>query len=796
MSSKDGCGIPLSQKGTGSSNVFSDHAEEYWRSGFSVVPVKPGSKQPAISRWTGYNNNIPKTSVQHEWLNKYGHCGIGLPVGLEVKPGFRIAAIDIDDDGYVAFVEKVLGLSVSAKKGKKGLTIFVLAESSLKSGKFGPKGHGPVVEAFVNSGYVVLPPSIHPDTGLPYEWIGTPLSDCDPSTLPVLTANKLKILETVAKSDEALTIISGGKTHDAFLALAAKGLWQWDADAPLAGALAALLPPNYEGNAREELAEILLSARNKELGQSGHINAIYDPNEMGPIPLGYLDDGRFVFRDQQTNRIAALPPQQLMSEAGLIGLVQALFWQDQFPKMGKRGETVGFLPKVAGDALMQACRLKGPFSLSSVRGRGVWIEGGDVIINLGRPIPGEYRNTYVCFEPLPEFKGAKVDGSKLLGTLSLFKWHHPTDATLLLGWLAIAPVCGALGWRPHVFLHGPKNTGKTTLVRAMSGLLAPLAIVLDGQSTEAGIRQKLGPDSLPIVLDEFESDGNRKRMEAVIKLARSASSAEGGIARGTPEGRVLEFAIRTSFLFAAINPVLGTAADASRVVQIELRPHDGDGTTKSQIERGIQWMRDVGSAWIGQAINNVQTLIETINELQVHMPPLDSRHLINMATLLGGAWVAIYHRTPTVPEAIAWIENHMDSIGVHAEAHEHDDAVDCLQHLLGSSYDNITIGTLIADAAKARDSTPDALLTMGIRVETDVFYVANKHPGLNRIFANTRWAGGGWKTALARIPGAIKFDPKRFGSGVKARCTRLPIHLLSDDDDDEAECRNGTIRSF
>ena len=55
------------------------------------------------------------------------------------------------------------------------------------------------------------------------------------------------------------------------------------------------------------------------------------------------------------------------------------------------------------------------------------------------------------------------------------------------------------------------------------------------------------------MLDEFESDQNLHRMKQVIKLIRSSSSGNLAIARGTPEGKALEFTIRASFLLAAIN---------------------------------------------------------------------------------------------------------------------------------------------------------------------------------------------------------------------------------------------------
>ena len=207
-----------------------------------------------------------------------------------------------------------------------------------------------------------------------------------------------------------------------------------------------------------------------------------------------------------------------------------------------------------------------------MRGRGVWLEGDDIVVNLGEPIDSD-KHLYLCFEPLEVAPNAVYDTPRLLQLLQTFNWRAPQDAMLVLGWLAIAPICGVLRWRPHLFVYGPARSGKTTIHALASTMLMPLAISADGQSSEAGIRQTLGPDSLPILLDEFESDQNGKVLAQVMKLARSASSAETMVLRGTPSGQAMMFSLRTTFFFAAINPRGMTPADRSRVVMAELLMH-------------------------------------------------------------------------------------------------------------------------------------------------------------------------------------------------------------------------------
>ena len=669
--------------------IFGEVAPKYWERGFSAIPVKAGTKKPAIAKWNGFNANLPSNERQSQWLRDFPSAGIGLCLGAKLPKGLRIAAIDIDDDRLIKMVVETIGGAPCAKRGAKGLTIFVAADLELKSSKASPPNSKPRVEFFITTGFVVLPPSVHPDTRAPYEWVGESLLDVDFDDLPHLTIKKAALITSIARNKHTEVILGGEGTHDAMLKLTASGLHNYADDDNLIAILSALLPDGYKGNTLDELPEMLLSAREKVLGGG---RRSYDPGDDGPLPLGCHSDGRFVIRDRIMNRIEGYTAQNLASEAGLLGLASLDFWGKQFPRCKQGGEITGIKSKIAADAVMEACRSEGPFNLSRVHGRGVWREGDKIIVNLGDPIPDGLKDHYVCFDSLPNLDGEVPHGGDILDVLRNFNWKRDEDAHLLLGWLKIAPVCGALDWRPHIFLTGQKNTGKTTLVRGISGILDPLVVTLDGQSTEAGIRQKLGPDSLPVVLDEFESDGNRSRMKAVIKLARSASSAEGAVARGTPEGRVLEFNIKTTFLFAAINPIPGSAADASRLVVIELEPHDGEQKVREDIERGISWMRESGPAWCRKAIDDLPDVLKTIQKLQKFMPPVDSRHAMNMAILLSAAWVAINGRVPTDDEAKAWLSENGSLVQHHSEAHEENDEIACLNHLLGWEAREGTIG--------------------------------------------------------------------------------------------------------
>ena len=313
---------------------------------------------------------------------------------------------------------------------------------------------------------------------------------------------------------------------------------------------------------------MLQSAREKKLGSRNLWSKGYDPGSLGPIPLGYLPDGRFVFFEQPRRLLIVETSTRLMTLGALINLAPIEFWSDNFPT------EKGVNATGAGLALMAAARLRGGFDESRVRGRGVYIENREVVRNFGGEIPRSARFAYVCPIPLNiEPDGRDIEPAAVLEFLQLFNFVSPSAAYLLFGWLVSAVICGALEWRTHVFITGAKNTGKTTLVNALRNLIDCIVVALDGQSTEAGIRQKLGPDSRPVMLDEFESDQNLGRMRQVIKLIRSSSSGNLAIARGTPEGKALEFTIRASFLLAAINRDSG---DGSRSI-----PHRQSSTQQA-----------------------------------------------------------------------------------------------------------------------------------------------------------------------------------------------------------------------
>jgi hypothetical protein len=232
-----------------------------------VIPIEPGAKAPAkeLVGWPGYLTNLPNPQTRNDWCTRLGHYGLGLLLGDELVRDYVLVGVDVDDDALVAVTEAIIGGSVLAKVGKKGRTFFVIVPKNpkLKPTQLRDGDKKGKIDILASGKMTVLPPSLHPETGEPYRWIGTPLTDCNFEQLPQFDLPKLDILRVVVGSAHSKAIMTGTATHDPGVALAAQLVAAGAEDAQITAIFEALLPAGYTGNSLEELTEWVASARRK-----------------------------------------------------------------------------------------------------------------------------------------------------------------------------------------------------------------------------------------------------------------------------------------------------------------------------------------------------------------------------------------------------------------------------------------------------------------------------------------------------------------------------------------------------
>jgi hypothetical protein len=171
--------------------------------GFSAIPCRPGSKRPgsySFGQWYGRNdwqqycNRAPTDFETRAW-EKWPDAGVCVALGFA---GVVAVDVDTDDPALCAALAAVIPESPIMKRGQKGFTAFYRGGPEIKAAAFNVNNER-VVDLLAHGKQTVVPPTIHPDTGQPYQWIGDALETVSPDALPELTPD---IAERIAEALE------------------------------------------------------------------------------------------------------------------------------------------------------------------------------------------------------------------------------------------------------------------------------------------------------------------------------------------------------------------------------------------------------------------------------------------------------------------------------------------------------------------------------------------------------------------------------------------------------------------
>lgn len=371
-------------------------------------------------------------------------------------------------------------------------------------------------------------------------------------------------------------------------------------------------------------------------------------------------------------------------------------WVNKGTKNNPKLEKDGFNQTKVQKALIHACTTKGLFDpTGKVRGRGshspspgqVVLHCGDRVLIGGRKgARGEARppawsapgligeNIYPTAPTLPHpaDRPAKAsDGRGLLSLLSAWNWKSgtrvalspkgmddaPIEALLMLGWIGCAKFCGAIKWRPHVWLVGPSGAGKSTLQDVISRLLAGWALESDDPS-EAWISQSLLDQRLPVLYDEPEpgEDGNAF-IRKIILLARLASGG-GKRGRGSSDHKAIDFSLFSCFLFSSIMHHQLEQQDRNRMAIMELAqfPPDTAAMDGDAIEADIKrWgltgtLAEIGLATSRRLLEQWPRYLSTLGAYQAELMRrrVDPRGQSTYGELLAMADMILFDRAPMV----------------------------------------------------------------------------------------------------------------------------------------------------
>lgn len=544
------------------------------------------------------------------------------------------------------------------------------------------------------------------------------------------------------------------------------------------------------------------------------------------IPLGLMAGVYYYLTER--SEIAALTPNQHRRNdlVALFGQREDWMWR-HFDRPDKDGKPTGVLSeKTLADALMKVCADRGVRDVwNFVRGRGCWLGAnyelvmhcGDVVrVGGDERSPGLIHDyAYPAAPPGPrpadETQTCQSDGPgpRLLEIIRAWNWKRPeTDPLLLVGWMVAAIVGGALDWRPMIWVTGASETGKSTL---FDDILDPIlgfkeGVVHSTDPTAAGIHQKMGrASSLPVVIDEAEAKENNRRLQAVIELARQAASG-GLVLRGSADHSSAGFVAQSCFAFSSIAVPPLMPQDRSRIAVLELGRLD-PATEPPAVT--VDDLVPIGAGLRRRLIDHWPRVQDLLGAWRQTMKSAGhgGRGADLYGTLLAMADLVLNDHPPTADDLEPWVER-LDATALARRDDIEPEHRESLGHLLtwqlpvhrGGEMKQVAawIKEAVVEARKAPDLIKDypdddtaarVLGNHGLRLHCDEndrsewLVIANRHQGLNSIFAGTKWhatggATGGWRQSLLRFDGARTKDRTFRFAGYKARGVLIPLEAL------------------
>lgn len=561
--------------------------------------------------------------------------------------------------------------------------------------------------------------------------------------------------------------------------------------------------------------------------------------------LGY-DNGELVFANRRTAYIQYVKVDKLGSKV-CLSLAPISFWQTVAPRHDEKGRLIdGVVWDTVLDLMFRATEDAGLWNSRNQHEQGARYDRGRVVFHTGEKVwmdgvglmnPGDVQGEH-CYTArigarLPDFdnpfSAESPEVREMLRIIKELAWRQDSRALsemTLFGYLYMAPICGLLTWRPHVWLDGARGDGKTWVVQnIVNRILGPHCEMVKSNSTESGLRNLLHARFIPTGFDEAEGSSTRDkaRMEEIISLARHTSSETSAVvAQGVSGGGSSRcYEVSSMFFFASIATRIDKPSDKTRFARISLGPgvRGQSFIEKIEVPALKLFTPTFTDKFIARAVVNGKNVADVIRVMTaaLMLNGMERRVADVYGVFAAGAWMALRDGVPENEQAcLNFISAEFGALeqikSVNTDLSQDRDHDRVVRHILAANRRIETAngpvvsekaGILMRIVAGLRDDD-DTMVTisdalkelnnMGIRPAKDGvacepgdhvthFLFHRKSDTIRQILEKTPYETG-FSDLLLQAPGVrVASSSTRFRGAPPERGLLVPVGILLGEDD-------------
>ncbi len=461
-------------------NPAMDGASELIEMGIQALPLKPHSKIPATRHGKKDASSDPAQIA--EWFKPGTSLNVGALTGE--RSGIIVVDVDPRNDGEASFerMERAYGKLPNTKRantGGGGFHLYYRVPAGTSGLGDRPNAAGFRGVDIKADGYVVAPPSIHPN-GKPYEWLGdTPISPA-PDWL-VGVARGEKRIKPAPTSPAAATVLEGSRNDTLFRmgsGLRAKGFSSEVILAALRAENATKYSPPLSEDEVELIAESVMRYEpstqypETELGNARRLVGLVNGDaRYEPVSRSwFVWDGRRWSRDEegQIVRLAKRVVDDLLAEAKLVNDPETLKRRVSFAHKSQSAARISAMIELAKTEPGVSIT----FDAFDRQLHTLNVANGMVDLRTGVLLPHD-REAFAS-----HIVEVAYDPSAGAPVFDRFVADVFEDDAELIEYVQRAAGYAATGeTREQCFfvLHGEGANGKSTLLNALRGVLGPYA---------------------------------------------------------------------------------------------------------------------------------------------------------------------------------------------------------------------------------------------------------------------------------------------------------------------------------